>query len=237
MALGGRPAYGDHGHDHSDRARLMIAAAASTHDRNGSDRAARVRWPRVRSCFEAQTVRLQVLPPSPLPSPVVGPPAVARGRGAGRAGWLWRRRSARRPRRLVPGLGALLLLPPLSPVTTRGEREAGEETVDEPGRQGRTGARAGEDRRKTATAGEGENRRRRAPTKAPSQPASHPAAVGSATAVANAASARHVDTCGVRFPRRISDADAFEQTAASMISDNFTVASLGRMSLRNNSGS
>jgi hypothetical protein len=46
-----------------------------------------------------------------------------------------------------------------------------------------------------------------------------------------------VDTCGVHFPRLISDAYAFEHPAASAISASFTGASLGRISRRNSSGS
>ncbi|MGD0944826.1 MAG: hypothetical protein ABR972_11210 [Acidimicrobiales bacterium] len=53
----------------------------------------------------------------------------------------------------------------------------------------------------------------------------------------SSASAFHAETCGVRFPRRMSDADAFEQPAASAISESFTAASLGRISRRNSSGS
>ena len=40
----------------------------------------------------------------------------------------------------------------------------------------------------------------------------------STSAPANAASAGHVDTCGVHFPRLMSDAYAFEQPGASAIS-------------------
>jgi len=46
---------------------------------------------------------------------------------------------------------------------------------------------------------------------------------------------RHV--CGVHFPRLMSDADAFEQPAASTISGSFMVASRGSTSRRNRSGS
>jgi len=53
----------------------------------------------------------------------------------------------------------------------------------------------------------------------------------------NAASAAHVETCGVRLPCRMSDADVFEQPMASTISESFTVLSLGSMSRRNSSGS
>ncbi len=42
-------------------------------------------------------------------------------------------------------------------------------------------------------------------------------------------SAAQVDTCGVHFPRRMSDAYALEHLAASAISENFTPASLGRI--------
>jgi hypothetical protein len=38
---------------------------------------------------------------------------------------------------------------------------------------------------------------------------------------ASSASAPHVDTCGVRFPRRMSDAEALEQLAAPAISESF----------------
>jgi hypothetical protein len=51
------------------------------------------------------------------------------------------------------------------------------------------------------------------------------------------ASAAHVETCGVHFPRRMSDAYAFEQPVASTIAESFTSASLGRMPRRNSSGS
>jgi hypothetical protein len=57
------------------------------------------------------------------------------------------------------------------------------------------------------------------------------------SAATSAASADHVDTCGVHFPRLMSDADALEHPAASAISESFTPASLGRMSRRNSSGS
>lgn len=43
-------------------------------------------------------------------------------------------------------------------------------------------------------------------------------------------SVSHIDTCGVRFPRRLSDADSLKQPAAAMISASGTVPSLGRMS-------
>jgi hypothetical protein len=42
---------------------------------------------------------------------------------------------------------------------------------------------------------------------------------------------------GVHFPRRMSDAYAFEELAASTTSESFTVPSLGKMSRRNKSGS
>jgi hypothetical protein len=45
----------------------------------------------------------------------------------------------------------------------------------------------------------------------------------------------HVDTYGVHFPRRMSEADAFEQPDASAISASFTPARLGRISRRNSS--
>lgn len=44
----------------------------------------------------------------------------------------------------------------------------------------------------------------------------------------------HVDTCGVHFPRRTSEAEALLIPVASTISESFTVASLGRICLRNN---
>ena len=53
----------------------------------------------------------------------------------------------------------------------------------------------------------------------------------------NRAKAAHAETCGVHFPRLMSDADAFEQPAASEISTSFTVLSRGRISRRNSSGS
>ena len=49
-------------------------------------------------------------------------------------------------------------------------------------------------------------------------------------------SAVHVDTCGVRLPRRQSDADALAQLAAAMISASGTVPSRGWMSRGNSSG-
>jgi hypothetical protein len=53
----------------------------------------------------------------------------------------------------------------------------------------------------------------------------------------NLASAAHVETCGVHFPRRTSDAYALEHPAASAISESLTPASLGRISRQNSSGS
>ena len=53
----------------------------------------------------------------------------------------------------------------------------------------------------------------------------------------NSASAAHIETCGVHFPRLMSDADALQQPAASAISESFTLASPGRISRRNSSGS
>jgi hypothetical protein len=50
-------------------------------------------------------------------------------------------------------------------------------------------------------------------------------------------SALDVDTCGVHFPRLMSDAYAFEQPAASAISESLTLPSFGRISRRNGSGS
>lgn len=54
---------------------------------------------------------------------------------------------------------------------------------------------------------------------------------------ANSARAFHVDTCGVRLPRRMSDADAFEQPIACTISESGTVASRDQTSWLNSSGS
>ena len=51
------------------------------------------------------------------------------------------------------------------------------------------------------------------------------------------ANAPHVETCGVRFPLRTSDADALLIPVASTISDSLTVASPGRISRANSSGS
>jgi hypothetical protein len=42
---------------------------------------------------------------------------------------------------------------------------------------------------------------------------------------------------GVHFPRRMSDAYAFEELAAAMISESGTFPSRGRISRRNSSGS
>jgi hypothetical protein len=53
--------------------------------------------------------------------------------------------------------------------------------------------------------------------------------------VESPANAAHVDACGVRFPRLMSDAYAFEHRAASAISESLTVPSLGRISRRNSS--
>ena len=53
----------------------------------------------------------------------------------------------------------------------------------------------------------------------------------------NSASAPHVETCGVHFPRLMSDADALQQPAASAISGSFTARSFGRISRQNCSGS
>lgn len=47
----------------------------------------------------------------------------------------------------------------------------------------------------------------------------------------------HVDTCGAHFPRLMSDAAPLLIPVASMVSESFTVWSLGRMSRRNSSGS
>ena len=46
------------------------------------------------------------------------------------------------------------------------------------------------------------------------------------------ASASHIDTRGVSFPRLMSLADAFEQLAASAISESFTVPSAEALGLR-----
>jgi hypothetical protein len=66
---------------------------------------------------------------------------------------------------------------------------------------------------------------------------SAPWAVDSTIASTSVPSIPHVDTCGVCFPRLMSDADALEQPAASMISASGTVPSFGRISRRNSSGS
>ena len=47
------------------------------------------------------------------------------------------------------------------------------------------------------------------------------------TIPANRAGAADADTCGVRLPRRISDADAFGHPIGSTISESFTPASSG----------
>jgi hypothetical protein len=47
------------------------------------------------------------------------------------------------------------------------------------------------------------------------------------------ASAAHVETCGVRFPLRMSDADAFEQLAVLANSPSLTMVSFGKISGRN----
>jgi hypothetical protein len=71
------------------------------------------------------------------------------------------------------------------------------------------------------------------PSSSPTISASHKRAgtqktSGTARLVSPSAAAQ-VETCGVHFPRLMSDAYALEHLAASAISENFTPASLGRI--------